>query len=391
MQLSSSVFGVCVVQIKPQLEALLGLPADALDKEMKLTQDLMELFIEYQVPSDLLSYNGHSGSAALEDKIANVKANVKAVMDVIESQKKKQLKDERAKADLAYERIRGGFTGWAGRSTGRSKKAAENRTRLGGFSGSMAGSAPPMTLGSAPVEDAFFLPESRGDLDMLGCVSVGCDGEDDLCFSYDADEVEEATSIDEGESPAGHEGAAGQSENKSPSNDIDGQGTASCRSDHGDSITQEGVDFTLIPKQLDQSVERNGEAASLRSTTIKAGSNWTRNRQANLLSKPTRHGLDADVIRKEKSKAFDLLDALSRSGSLAIAHSELHVVVAITHCFEKDLMGTVICDNVNPIEKLEGSTLLLASAVHGVSAGELVRDANELQRLRMTIPRLLEG
>ena len=101
MQLSSSVFGVCVVQIKPQLEALLGLPSDALDKEMKLTQDLMELFIEYQVPSDLLSYNGISESAALEDKIANVKANVKAVMDVIESQKKKQLKDERAKADLA--------------------------------------------------------------------------------------------------------------------------------------------------------------------------------------------------------------------------------------------------------------------------------------------------
>merc|ERR1719310_193634 len=255
----------------------------------------------------------------------------------------------------------------------------------------MAGPPPATTLGSAPVEDAFCLQRSRGDLDMLGCVSVGCDGEDDLCFSYDADEVEEATSIDEGESPAGHEGAAGQSENKSPSNDIDGQGTASCRSDHGDSITQEGVDFTLIPKQLDQSVERNGEAASLRSTTIKTGSNWTRNRQANLLSNPERQGLDADLIRKEKSKAFDLLDALSRSGSLAIEHSELHVVIAMTHCFEKDLMGTVICDNVNPIEKLEGSTLLLASAVHGLLARDLVRDANELQRLRTTMPCIMEG
>ena len=59
----------------------------------------LELFVEYQV--DLLSFNGHSQSAALEDKIANIKANVKAVMDVIESQKKKQLKDERAKADRA--------------------------------------------------------------------------------------------------------------------------------------------------------------------------------------------------------------------------------------------------------------------------------------------------
>jgi hypothetical protein len=34
MPLESSVFGVCVIQIKPQLEALLGLPPDALTKEM---------------------------------------------------------------------------------------------------------------------------------------------------------------------------------------------------------------------------------------------------------------------------------------------------------------------------------------------------------------------
>ena len=56
MQLASSVFGICIVQIKPQLEILLGLPASALDKEMKLTQDLMQLFVEFQVPSDLISF-----------------------------------------------------------------------------------------------------------------------------------------------------------------------------------------------------------------------------------------------------------------------------------------------------------------------------------------------
>ncbi len=50
MQLSSSILGVCIVQIKSQLEAPLGLPKDALDKEIKLSQDLMELFVKYQVP-----------------------------------------------------------------------------------------------------------------------------------------------------------------------------------------------------------------------------------------------------------------------------------------------------------------------------------------------------
>ena len=45
MQLESSVFAVCVVQLKPQLEALLGLSDDALTKEIRLTQDLLSLFI----------------------------------------------------------------------------------------------------------------------------------------------------------------------------------------------------------------------------------------------------------------------------------------------------------------------------------------------------------
>jgi hypothetical protein len=102
MQLESSVFGVCIVQIKPQLEKLLGLSPDALDKEMKLTQDLMELFVDYQVPSDLLSYNGVA-NVATEDKISNVKQNVKAVMDVINNEKEKTLKTAQLKTEMAIE------------------------------------------------------------------------------------------------------------------------------------------------------------------------------------------------------------------------------------------------------------------------------------------------
>lgn len=49
MQLESTLFACCVVQIKPQLELLLRLPQGALTKEIMLTQHLMELFIEYQV------------------------------------------------------------------------------------------------------------------------------------------------------------------------------------------------------------------------------------------------------------------------------------------------------------------------------------------------------
>ena len=75
MQLSGSLFTIAVVQIKPNLERLLKLPQNALTKEIKLCQDLMELFVEYQIPSDLLSFGGHS-RVDTAGRIATVKKHV---------------------------------------------------------------------------------------------------------------------------------------------------------------------------------------------------------------------------------------------------------------------------------------------------------------------------
>lgn len=41
----STLFGVCVIQIKPQLEKLLKLPDDSLTKEIKLSQVCTNLFV----------------------------------------------------------------------------------------------------------------------------------------------------------------------------------------------------------------------------------------------------------------------------------------------------------------------------------------------------------
>merc|ERR1712224_263070 len=57
MQLESTLFGVLVVQIRPQLEKVLNLQPDSLTKEIKLTQDLMQLFTKYQIPTDLLAFD----------------------------------------------------------------------------------------------------------------------------------------------------------------------------------------------------------------------------------------------------------------------------------------------------------------------------------------------
>ncbi len=55
MQLESTLFAVCLIQIKPALEKLLKLPDDSLTKEIRLTQDLLDLFMTYNIPSDMVS------------------------------------------------------------------------------------------------------------------------------------------------------------------------------------------------------------------------------------------------------------------------------------------------------------------------------------------------
>lgn len=89
MQLGGTVIALLVVQIKPQLELVLNLSPGSLIKQIKLTQDLMELFIEYQIPSDMLSYTAENGDTTLgntgneAERIEAVRANVQAMKVVL--------------------------------------------------------------------------------------------------------------------------------------------------------------------------------------------------------------------------------------------------------------------------------------------------------------------
>lgn len=48
MKLSHTLFGILVIQTQPQLERLLRLPIGSLNKEIKLRNEILNLFLEYQ-------------------------------------------------------------------------------------------------------------------------------------------------------------------------------------------------------------------------------------------------------------------------------------------------------------------------------------------------------
>jgi hypothetical protein len=364
MQLESSVFGVCVIQLKPQLEKLLELPEGALTKEIQLTQDLMSLFVDYQIPSDLLSFDGAADSD-LPTKVNKVKDYVKSVLDVIESSKEKQLIEEERKADMMAERS--SYDGAERAADNGVAESVSSRSPGGSRRRLMAKPSAAMAFGSPLVQ----APGAGGGAWARG-TNVRPDGTK-VRRVFKSQLATPGSVRLEQIQPGQTKEPLGPSDVSIP---VSGGSTSG------------EEDFTLIPKLLDQKLEKYDTSNALRSTIIKTGPKWIRMRQENLLTPIKSSYLAPHDIETEKKKAFDLLDAISRSGTLSIACAELHVVVAVSHCFDNDLMGTIIQDNINPIEKVERSSLMIASTIYGEPVQTLIEDEHDLERLTGSFPLL---
>mmetsp|Transcript_7071 Transcript_7071/g.22365 ORF Transcript_7071/g.22365 Transcript_7071/m.22365 type:complete len:146 (+) Transcript_7071:173-610(+) len=138
---------------------------------------------------------------------------------------------------------------------------------------------------------------------------------------------------------------------------------------------------------MDKMFEKLDTDSALRPTIIKAADTWTKRAQKALLAAPETSVLGSDEQKREKDAAFDLLDALTRSGALTVDQASLHVIVAATHCFDKTVTETVVEDNINPIDKCERSSLIMATTVHRLPARALVQQS-QISRASGTSPLL---
>eukprot|EP01062_Namystynia_karyoxenos_P072269 TRINITY_DN682_c0_g1_i2.p1 TRINITY_DN682_c0_g1~~TRINITY_DN682_c0_g1_i2.p1 ORF type:complete len:935 (+),score=402.88 TRINITY_DN682_c0_g1_i2:116-2806(+) len=323
MQLASTVFGVLIIQIKPQMERLLNLPADSLTKEVELTQELMEMFIKYQFPSDLMSYDGDSEAPA-GAKVARVKEHTAALRGMIRAAREKELAEQ---AELEQKRLM--------EREVRERELQSRRRVLSEMRMVEAAPPPPSCAAPPPPPCAPSAPAPQQQQQAPPTQTP------------QSDKVRVEVRQQDGGGGGGGSAAASE------------VGT---------------VDYTEIPTALDQRFDKLDEDAAVRPTIIKIGDGWKKKSQAGLISDMKETTLGQAQQRTERDRAFDLLDALSRSGSLPVESASLHVVLAATHCFDETLLNTVIRKNVNPIEKAERSCLIMTSTINDKPAAELIEE-----------------
>jgi hypothetical protein len=335
MQLESTLFGVCIIQVKPQLEKLLKLPPDSLTKEIKLTQQLLELFTEYQIPSDLLSYDGLS-DAPVADKLARVREYTDRMFEMIDLSKRREIEEEQTREAFRI--------------------AEMNRTPLKPPGYGPPPPMPPMAMAmpvAAAAPGRAFAPPPPAPPPMQAAPPPP-------------------------PAPPPRPAPQPRTFQAAPSESADAGSRGDAR------------DYTKVPGELDRRFEELDDDAALHATLIHAGDTWARSSRKGLLSDPEEAELEADEQETEKHKTFDLLDALTKSGALAIDDASLHVVIAATHRFDKTLVDTVIQDNVNPIEKVERSLMIVGTTVFGLPASELLA-SDQRERFFEMSPKLLEG
>lgn len=363
MQLESTLFGVLVVQIKPQLEKLLNLPDDSLTKEIKLTQDLMELFLKYQIPSDLLSFSEPEGAAhetSATERLAAVKGHVKAMFDMINKEKEEELEEVRKQAqyieplaDLAdLFRTTGSLpsecsTPMLEAIECEEREECEVETKV------HSGIKKKGRSRAAPAASVPAAPSSAPSAPVPPPAPPAQTAEAAAASPQPAEAAPEPQETPSREAPMESAGA-----------------TAGPR------------DYTQVPQEMDTQFEKLDPDSSLRPTIINVGRLWKKRSQKALLAEPKETHLTADEQKSEKDAAFDLLDAITKSGALPLSHANLHIVIAATHCFDKTVLETVVQENVNPIEKVERSTLIMASTVHQQPTVALIKESSALRLLQ---------
>merc|ERR1719471_1511834 len=113
------------------------------------------------------------------------------------------------------------------------------------------------------------------------------------------------------------------------------------------------MDFTKVPSSLDTKFEKLDTDSALRPTVIHVGEEWQKKSLKSLRGKPVEKSLWSKEQDEEKTRCYD--------------------------CFDESIVNTIVQNNINPIEKVERSLLIVGSTIQGKPPGQLVKPTNLAQ------------
>ena len=318
----------------------------ALTKEIALNRELMEFFTVYQISADLLSFDALSDPGGMDatssQKIDAVKAHAAAIRAVIAAEREAEVAEalERAKKE-AYE-----------------TQQLQQSMQFGSLE--KASCAPQMRGGGRNMQKKM---KGRGG---------GGGGARSRAAPQRAQRSEMARPMAMAAMsapPPAPPSEIAAADSRSSSSSATTTQTSGAGGAAGGGAAAGTVDLTAIPAALDAKASALDAESALRATIIKVGDSWQKTAQKGLIA--SKSSIVKSTLRKAEQKtsrngAFDLIDALTRSGGLAIDSGvSLHVMIASTHCFASSLMDTLVKSNVNPIDKVERSSLIVACTVQG--------------------------
>jgi hypothetical protein len=364
----SSLLGILVLQVKPQLETALNLPASALVKETELTQALLELFVKHQIPADRLRVSsGGAGASGVEE----VRKDVKAVEEMIRGQGDKTIAnkeqarrardaddDEDEDDDAAEECFEskcasfGGSRGGAVDGCSRGEVATKSKKSL-----SRGATFAVQSTGSRCVQESAMMSMTTGGGFGFAAPSTNS--------TFGAAPATAAASASSSSSSNNQEDVVQRPEDSAAEDDEDYEMAEAVAGGAGpaaaSAVVSKPFPWLKFPKELEKTTLALGnEVASLRPTRVEVGKTWNLTHSEHLLAGPTTRALGIEEQRSEKRQAFDLIDALTRTGMLDWDQAHLHIVMVVTQSFASTLIDTCVVENINPITQVEGAMTVLA-------------------------------